>query len=180
MGLRPDHRLLDLGCGTLRGGIPLIGFLDSGRYVGVEVRSDVLAEGRRELVECDLAGKEPKLVYCNRLSTLDLGQKFDVVWAFQVLIHIGDAALDDAVAAVARHLDDGGVFYATVNVGTATDGSWQGFPIVHREVAYYQAVFRRHGLVVDDIGPLMAFGHVHPRVSAAAQALQRILKATRA
>jgi SAM-dependent methyltransferase len=139
----------------------------------------VLAEGRRELVECGLAGKEPELVHCSRLSKLNLGQKFDVIWAFQVLIHMSDAVLDDAVAAVARHLDDGGVFYATVNVGTATDGSWQGFPIVHREAAFYKAVFRRHGLAVDDIGPLFAFGHVHPRVSAAAQAWQRMLKAIR-
>jgi len=180
MGLRSDQRLLDFGCGTLRGGIPLIRHLDSGHYAGVEVRSDVLAEGHRELVENGLADKRPELVHCERLATLQLGRKFDVVWAFQVLIHIGDALLDDAVAAAARHLDEGGVFYASVNVGKAPDGSWQGFPIVYREPAFYQAAFRRHGLAVVDIGPLSAFGHVHPRQTAAVQACQRMLKATHA
>ena len=179
-GLKPHHRLMDLGCGTLRGGIPLIDFLEQGHYSGVEVRREVLDEAHKELVESELADKAPQLIYCERLAMLDLGQKLDVVWAFQVLIHIGDALLDETVAAVARHLDDGGVFYATVNFGTAADGMWQGFPIVHREKTFYQAVFRRHGLTVIDIGPLKAFGHDHPRLSEASQAGQRMLKATRA
>jgi len=178
MGLRQNHRLLDFGCGTLRGGIPLIDYLHSGRYTGVEVRPEVLAEGRRELAESGLAGKAAELVHCERLATLDLGRRFDVAWAFQVLIHIDDALLDDVVAAVARHLHEEGVFYATVNVGNVADGSWQGFPIVHREAAFYQAVFRGHGLAVVDIGPLTAFGHIHPRRSVADQAAQRMLKAT--
>jgi hypothetical protein len=37
-GLKPEHSLLDLGCGVLRGGIPLIRYLDPGRFVGLDVR----------------------------------------------------------------------------------------------------------------------------------------------
>ena len=44
MGLQPDEDLLDLGCGTLRGGIPMIEYLHAGKYVGVDVRAEVLAE----------------------------------------------------------------------------------------------------------------------------------------
>ena len=75
VGLQPQHRLLDLGCGTLRGGIPLIAHLDPGNYAGVEVRRDVLDEGRRELAEAGLAGKSPQLVHCERLAVLDLGRR---------------------------------------------------------------------------------------------------------
>jgi SAM-dependent methyltransferase len=179
-GLLPRHRFLDLGCGTLRGGIPLIDYLEPGHYIGVEVRGDVLDEGRRELAESGLAAKEPRLVHCERLADLDLGTTVDVAWAFAVLIHMDDTILDQAVAAVARHLDDGGVFYATVNVGDEPTGSWQGFPVVHRPAAFYAEAFGRHGLALADIGPLTAFGHVHPRLSAEEQARQRMLKATRA
>lgn len=177
-GLLPGHRLLDLGCGTLRGGIPLIDYLEPGHYAGVEVRGEVLAEGRRELAESGLVDKRPQLVHCERLDTLDLGRRFDVAWAFAVLIHMDDAILEEAIAAVSRHLADGGVMYATVNVGAEPAGSWQGFPVVHREHAFYEAVFRSHGLAVEDIGPLTAYGHVHPRLTEAEQARQRMLKAT--
>ena len=34
MDLKPDHYLLDLGCGTLRGGIPIIEYLEIGHYFG--------------------------------------------------------------------------------------------------------------------------------------------------
>jgi SAM-dependent methyltransferase len=179
-GLEPRHRLLDLGCGTLRGGIPLIEYLAPGHYAGVEVRRDVLDEGRRELLESGLGERSPQLVHCPRIAELDLGRRFDVAWAFAVLIHMDDTVLDDAIAAIARHLDDGGVFYATANVGSEPAGEWQGFPVVHREAAFYADVFGRHGLVVADIGPLTSFGHQHPRLPAEAQARQRMLKATRA
>ncbi len=180
VGLKPHHQFLDLGCGTLRGGIPLIDYLDHGHYTGVEVRREVLDEGRRELAESGLTGKAPHLVHCERIAELDLGRRFDVIWAFAVLIHMEDGILDDAVAAVARHLGDGGVFYATVNVGTEPDSSWQGFPAVHREATFYADVFHRNGLMVADIGPLTSFGHHHPRLSAEAQARQRMLKVTKA
>lgn len=179
-GLLPSHRLLDLGCGTLRGGIPLIDYLDAGHYLGVEVRGDVLDEGRRELAESGLAAKSPRLIHCDRLADLELGTTVDVAWAFAVLIHMDDDVLDQAVGAVARHLADHGVFYATVNVGTEPAGSWQGFPVVHRRAEFYADVFRRHGLALTDIGPLTSFGHVHPRLSPEEQARQRMLKGTRA
>jgi len=179
-GLMPHHRLLDLGCGTLRGGIPLIEYLAPGHYAGVEVRREVLDEGRQELAESGLAGKEPQLVHCSRLAELDLGRTFDVAWAFAVLIHMDDRILDDAVAAVARHLTADGVFYATANVGAEPAGTWQGFPVVHREAAFYADVFGRHGLVLEDLGSLASFGHVHPRLPVEAQARQRMLKGTKA
>lgn len=179
-GLMPHHRLLDLGCGTLRGGIPLIDYLAPGHYAGVEVRREVLDEGLRELAESGLAGKSPQLVQCSRLAELDLGRTFDIAWAFAVLIHMDDRILDEAVAAVARHLAPDGVFYATANVGGEPPGTWQGFPVVHREAAFYAEVFRRHGLAIEDLGSLASFGHVHPRLPAEAQARQRILKATKA
>lgn len=179
VGLTPRHTLLDLGCGTLRGGIPLIDYLESGHYAGVEVRRAVLDEGRRELVECRLTDKHPQLVHCERLGNLDLGRTFDVAWAFQVLIHMHDDALVEAIAAVARHLHEHGVLYATVNVGSEPPGTWQGFPVIHRERAFYEDVFRRQGFVASDLGALTAFGHVVPGVSFERQSAQRMLKATR-
>ena len=81
VGLQPHHHLLDLGCGTMRGGIPLIQYLDVGHYTGVDVRPAVLEEGCREIEENGLVGRqltpspslEPGLV--RESSCLDRGWK---------------------------------------------------------------------------------------------------------
>ncbi len=176
-GLMPSHELLDFGCGTLRGGIPLIEYLQPGHYTGVEVRREVLEEGRRELEESGLTVKRPCLVSCDDLASLDLGRRFDVAWAFAVLIHLDDGILDEALGLVRRHLQPTGVFYATVNVGEKATGAWQGFPIVFRSLDFYRDAFRRHGLAVEDIGSLPTHGHLHPRASAEDQERQRMLRA---
>ncbi len=176
MGLRPCQTLLDLGCGTLRGGIPLIDHLDPGHYVGVEVRPEVLAEGRLELAESGLEVKQPLLVDCADLSTLSLGRTFDVVWAFSVLIHMEDEILHGALAAVRRHLADDGVFYANVNVGARPDGNWQGFPVVTRDWPFYEQAFRSQGLAVTDIGAVVDFGEADPRTSPVQRATHRMLE----
>ena len=180
MGLQPHHWLLDLGCGTLRGGIPLIEYLDTGHYFGLEVRTEVLDEARKELAENGLTDKLPRLIHCEHLASLDLGQRFDVIWAFAVLIHMSDPILDQAARLIASHLAVGGTFYGSINRDSKRDGNWQGFPIVHRELAFYEEVFGRHRLAVTDLGSLRDFGHNHPRKSAEDQANQRMLKITRA
>ena len=176
MGLQPHHWLLDLGCGTLRGGIPLIEYLEIGHYYGLEVRAEVLAEARLELSDHNLVGKTPHLIHSECLSSLELEQRFDVIWAFAVLIHMSDSVLEQAASLIAHHLRDEGVFYGTINRDSKRDGKWQGFPIVHRELAFYEEVFGRHRLAVTDLGSIRDFGHHHPSKSDADQANQRMLK----
>jgi hypothetical protein len=43
--------LVDLGCGTLRGGIPIIEYLDADSYIGVDVREEAIEEARRFLTD---------------------------------------------------------------------------------------------------------------------------------
>jgi SAM-dependent methyltransferase len=165
-GLERGHRLLDLGCGTLRGGLPLIEFLDAGHYTGIDVRAEVLEEARSELAESDLARKAPELLQASDLGALELPARFDVVWAFSVLIHMDDATLERALAFVARHLAPAGSFHANVRLAGALDAPlgpgprWQGFPVVTRALAFYQAAGARHGLALRDRGSLAGLGHL--------------------
>jgi len=164
-GLEPGQRLLDLGCGTLRGGLPLIEFLDAGHYTGIDVRAEVLDEARRELVEAGLAHKAPVLLFATDLGALELAPRFDVIWAFSVLIHMDDAALERALAFVARHLAPEGAFHANarlpdVDGGERRDLRWEGFPVVTRSLEFYRLAGARHGLVLRDLGPLAGLGHV--------------------
>jgi len=157
-GLKPAHYLLDIGSGTLRGGLPIIAYLEPGHYYGVEVRSDVFEEGLKELREARLEGKRPILRIERDLHPLDLGRKFEFVWAFSVLIHLTDERLEDCFRLVASHLTDGGVFYATVNVAAPRDGTWREFPLVFRLLEFYADVAARHGLATKDLGRMEDLG----------------------
>ena len=117
MGLNQNDLFLDIGCGTLRGGIPVIEFLDEGNYYGVDVRESVIVEGRKELYEAGLESKNPTLLATEDVGQLTIAQKFDFIWAFSVLIHLTDEILQDTISLASRHLSSEGVFYANVNVG---------------------------------------------------------------
>ena len=96
MSLSAEHFLLDIGCGTLRGGTPLIEYLQEGHYFGVEVREEVLDEGRKELQEAGLEGNNPTLLLAPDISRLTIDQTFGYIWAFSVIIHMADEILDGA------------------------------------------------------------------------------------
>ncbi len=164
MGLEPGQRLCDLGCGTLRGGLPLIAFLEPRGYTGIDVRAEVLEEARAELREAGLEDRLPALAYASDLGALALPTRFDVIWAFSVLIHMDDATLERALVFVARQLVSGGAFYANVRTNAlgedVRDERWERFPVVTRTLAFYRAAGARHGLVPTDLGSLASLGHV--------------------
>lgn len=158
-GLQPAHYLLDLGCGTLRGGIPIIAYLDPGHYYGVEVRPEVLGEARKELAEHRLEEKAPVLLGGELLREQLGGRTFDVVWAFSVIMHMSDDILAVMLPLVADHLAPGASFYANVHLGARHDGRWQGFPVVTRPLEFYRDAAARAGLTVATLGTLDTLGH---------------------
>lgn len=179
-GLQPSHRVLDLGCGTLRGGIPLIACLEPGHYTGIDVRPQVIAEARRELDDHGLGARSPVLLCCDDLRRLSLPGRFDIVWAFSVLIHMDDDTLDGALSFVGRHLKAGGRFFANVNLGNRPDANWQGFPLVWRSLAFYDAAFGRHGFRLAELGALGLHGHRTRHRDPGLQVGQRMLRAVHA
>ena len=113
-GLRPNHSMLDYGCGALAAGIHFIEYLSPGHYVGVDISDGVIAEGRRRLAERGLEGKRPELYVIRGASLAPLAERrFDVVWAQSVLTHMPPADVEDLLNRLRRHLSAGGVFYAT-------------------------------------------------------------------
>jgi len=176
MGLAPEHYFLDIGCGTLRGGIPVIAYLEAGHYYGVEVRAELLDESRKELREAGLEGKKPNLLQAADMSQLAIDQNFDYVWAFSVLIHMRDDILGRTLKFVGQHLSEEGAFYANVNIGERDEGNWQGFPIVWRTLEFYDRECARSGLAVTDLGALKDHGHVSKIESQDSQRMLRITK----
>ncbi|WP_204102348.1 MULTISPECIES: class I SAM-dependent methyltransferase [Spirulina sp. CCY15215] len=174
--LKPEHYLLDIGCGTLRGGIPLIAYLQNGHYFGVEVREDALDEGRKELNEAGLEEKKPTLLVSSDISKLSIEQKFDYIWAFSVLLHMSDEILNDTLAFVSDHLSNTGAFYANVYIGEWKEGNWLEFPVVARTFEFYSNACTKNYLAMSDLGYLKDYGHIS---NVKSQDNQRMLKITK-
>lgn len=173
VGLQPQHYLLDIGCGTLRGGIPIIQYLEKGHYFCIESRREVLEEGRKELQKSHLEDREPMLIAVENISMVNVREEFDFIWAFSVLIHMTDEILNDCLSFVETHLKRNGCFYANINIGDKSDGNWQGFPFVYRSFEFYKEACSRSGLRLCDMGLLKNFGHLS---GIKAQDEQRMLK----
>lgn len=159
-GLQPEHRLLDFGCGTLRGGIPLISYLEPGNYVGLDAREEVLPEAREELRTAGLEDRRPLLLVSEYPDEAPFppGILFDRIWAFSVLIHLSDDILERALRMVGERLAQDGEFFANVNLGDRPELTWERFPVVARPLSFYRGAAARHGLSVDTVGTLAALG----------------------
>ena len=88
-GLRPEHKFLDFGCGSLRNGVWIIRFLNPGNYYGIDAdRWQLEAGARVEIPLHDLGTKVPRLLH-NSEFRIDFFQvEYDWIFAFSVLNHL--------------------------------------------------------------------------------------------
>lgn len=108
-GLRPDHRVGDLGCGALRTGIWLIDYLEAGRYFGIDAHRKSLEAGARyEIPLHGLEAKAPRLLLDADFSLDHFGVRFDWLIAFSVFIKLDAEASRRALARIAQVLAPGG------------------------------------------------------------------------
>ena len=87
-GMLPHHRLLDVGCGALRGGVHFVRYLDKGNYFGIDVNASLLRAGLMELESEGLSWKEPRLLHNARFEAGRFGEKFDYIIAQSLFTHL--------------------------------------------------------------------------------------------
>lgn len=102
-GLRPDERVVDYGCGSLRVGQHLIRYLDPGRYIGLDVTDAFYRDGLQMLEPGLAEAKEPYLAVIDdalleRLSR----QPPDVLLSVAVAMHVPPQELDAFFARLLR------------------------------------------------------------------------------
>ena len=116
-GLARSDKVLDIGCGCLRGGVHIVGYLDPGNYFGVDINESLLQAGYHvELARAGLTGKLP-FDHLRRIEGFDfsqLGASFDVAIAFSVFTHISLNAARVCLERLAPKMNAGGRFYATI------------------------------------------------------------------
>ncbi|MGP4001252.1 class I SAM-dependent methyltransferase [Streptomyces sp. 8N706] len=145
-GLKPNDRMLEIGCGNLRAGWRFIDYLEQGHYYGIDISPDILVEAKKTLVHRKLQDKLPYLTIAGDL-TLDFlpDGHFTVVHAHSVFSHSPLHVIDECLAHVGRVLAPGGFFDFTFDRTEGTEHH------VLREDFYYRpqtliALAERHGL----------------------------------
>ncbi len=114
LGLREHHRLLDIGCGSLRGGRLFISYLAPGHYAGIEPEEWLVAEGVRLQLGTELLRmKSPELAHRDdfRLSALD--RRFDFLLAQSIFSHATQSQIRTCLSEAKRVLEPEGLFAAS-------------------------------------------------------------------
>lgn len=158
-GLLPADRLLDIGCGTLRGGRHFIRYLDEGRYTGTELSLGAV-DAARSLVEREaLTEKHAAIIHVpdGRLTFEDLSGPFAYIFAQSVFTHLAKRHIEQCFANLPTIMDDRSLFYFTFNeTAEPTRSSFKNFAY---PFGFLRAIAEANGLTVEDVSER----YPHPR-----------------
>lgn len=126
-------RLLDVGCGCLRGGVNFIPYLEPGNYYGIDSNASLIEAGYEvELPRHGLAGRldRERLLVADDFGAWRFGVGFDRALAVSVWTHLPLDHLRRSLQETARVLAPGGALYSSFFL--CADETRRLEPIVHR------------------------------------------------
>jgi hypothetical protein len=164
-GLMPDSKLIDIGCGVLRGGYWLIHFLDPGCYCGIEPHTGRLEMGTQIILEPEvLATKRPRFDTNPLFDTSVFGEKFDFFLAYSIWTHASKRQIQAMLDSFVRNSKDQGVFLTSYLPADGSHPDYQGDSwngtshesdvpgCIHHELQWIKAECDRRGLSVLELG----------------------------
>jgi SAM-dependent methyltransferase len=149
LGLREDHYLADIGCGSLRAGRLFIPYLLPGRYFGVEPERWLVEEGiARELGADVVRVKRPTFRYADDFGLAQFGVEFDFLVAQSVFSHAAQDGIRRCLGEAAAVMHEGSVFAATFMRGAEDyeGGGWVYPGCVSYRLRTIAALAGEHGL----------------------------------
>lgn len=128
-GCTTTSRVLEIGCGCLHLGIPLIQYLERGNYVGLDpnawLRQEAMKSRRvRQLV----SDKQARFLAVDDFDASTLGVKFDLIYSHSVLSHCAHWQLDQFLRNVAKVLAPEGFILASIRLAEGNAFGSSGTP----------------------------------------------------
>jgi SAM-dependent methyltransferase len=115
-GLRPHHTMLDIGCGTLRGGRHFIRYLNPGNYTGMDISFLAIEYGKELVSEEGLSDKQPRLIVSeNKNLKFEefAGEKFDYLLAQSVFTHLRREHIEECFEHIGAIMKENSAFFFT-------------------------------------------------------------------
>jgi len=118
IGLRQQHKFLDIGCGSLRMGRLLMPYLNKTNYIGVEpsewlVQDGILNEIGKDMIRI----KAPRFIFSDSLQEEQESLNINFALAQSIFTHCSKQQISDWLSHLQRHLADDGVLLATYFIG---------------------------------------------------------------
>ncbi|MBN2038785.1 MAG: methyltransferase [Spirochaetes bacterium] len=163
LGLQPHHKLLDIGCGPLQGGIAFINYLNAGNYCGIDIKENSIVEAKRLINKIGLISKKPFLSVSNSFGKDELSKKkFDYIWCSQMLYHLDECLINELFQQISEFLTSQGKFIGDI-IGfpnnVKEDSYWDNFSFYKHEVEVLKKMANKYELSLRKLGQIITFGY---------------------
>lgn len=159
-GLERAHCLLDIGCGSLRGGQHFIEYLEAENYCGFDLSEQVIKAGRQLIEKKGLTSKKPDL-RVNVQKTLNFDfvsdRKFDYILAQSVFSHLLPEHIEECFTNIRKVMREGSRFYFTFHPGKK--GRRRSKTDIEYPATFFEGLAEKHGFEICDLSAL----YRHPR-----------------
>ena len=159
-GLRNHHELLDIGCGTLRGGRHFIKYLNLTKYYGIDISLNAIESAKQLVLEEKLSDKKPQLLF-NKNKQLNFscfsGEKFDFLLAQSVFTHLKPHHISECFEYVGHIMNDNSAFYFTYNKGP--EYRQTDFKDFYYPLSFFENLAKKYGFKLKECEE----EYVHPR-----------------
>ena len=119
-GLQPQHKLLDIGCGCLRGGIHFISYLQADNYYGLDVNASLIKAAWHEIKLAQLEVKNPHLLVNDKFEIDQFHQQFDFMLSISLFTHLPMNIIIRCLSEVQKNLTTHGKYYSTFFVAPSS------------------------------------------------------------
>ncbi|NOR69471.1 MAG: methyltransferase domain-containing protein [Methylomarinum sp.] len=158
--LEQTSTLLDIGCGTLRGGLHFIRHLNSGNYFGFDLSRAVIEHASRLILSDGLSLKKPVLAV-NEAQDLTFGlcagRRFDFLIAQSVFTHLMPVHVEECFSNLNVVMKPDSRFFFTIHLGAETERT--GLKRFTYTLEFFRQLGELHCLEITD----WSRHYTHPR-----------------
>ena len=159
-GLKRQHSLLDIGCGTLRGGRHFIAYLQESKYFGTDISEGAIVFSRQLALREGLMDKLPVLHVDEDLSMDFCGlgaPRFDYILAQSVFTHLQEKHVEQVIRNVKLVMSVTSRFFFTFLEHPMYEG------VSHKDFYHQRQVFDKFAVQFGFSVKDYTSKYVHPR-----------------
>lgn len=144
--MQPHHNMLDLGCGTLRGGRHFIKYLQPGNYYGIDISPKAISSAKQLVQHEGLLDKRPHLLVSENknLKFAEFsGQQFDYILAQSVFTHLQPEHIKECFEHIGTIMQRNAAFYFTYHKGEEYEQT--GFKGFRYPFLFFESLAEQYG-----------------------------------